>query len=104
MASLHVARLAAISSYLLPVAAPRKIPHPYCRPAQFGHDLWQTSKRARRPLALRDFKQIQQCLGTDTLQPIKEVDFAAHALQTQAPRIDRLCRGRFRFLLLVVFP
>ena len=59
MASLH-ARLAAISSDLLPVSAPRKIPHPYCCPAEFGHDFRQTPEGARSAIALGYFKQVQQ--------------------------------------------
>jgi hypothetical protein len=50
--------LAAISSYCLPVSAPREIPCPNCRPAQFGHDLCQSSEGAGGPLALWDFKQV----------------------------------------------
>ena len=57
MASLHVARLAAISSYLLPVAASRQVAHPHRGPAELGHHFCQTSKGARGPIALRDFKQ-----------------------------------------------
>ena len=89
MASLHVARLAAISSYLFPVAAPRKIPHPNCSPAQFCHHFCQTPERARSSVALWHFKQVQQRLGADTLQVIKKVDLAAHALQREPPGIGR---------------
>ena len=58
MASLHVARLAAISSYLLPVAAPRKIPHAHGGPTQFRHDPRQSSKGGGGPVALGDLKKI----------------------------------------------
>ena len=54
------------------------------------------SKSARSPIALRDFKQIQQCLSADALQPIKKIDFATHALKREPPWISRLCRGSFR--------
>ena len=87
MALLHVAGLAAIPSYLLLVATPRQIAHPYCRPTKLRHDFRQTPKRARSPVALRDLKQVQQRLRTDALQPIKKVDFAAHALQREPPGI-----------------
>ena len=79
MARLH-ARHAAISSDLLPVSAPRKIPHPYCRPAEFSHHFRQASVGARSAVALRDLKKIQQRLTTNPFQPVKEVNFAAHAL------------------------
>ena len=81
------APMAAISSYLFSVALPRQIPHPNCRPAKFGHNLCKTTKSARSPVALRDFKKIQQCLTADALQPIKEVDLAPHALKREPPRI-----------------
>ena len=96
MASLHVARLTAISSYLLPVAAPRKIPHAHSGPPELGHYSSQTPKRARGPIALGHLEQIQKRLTTDALQPIKEIDFATHALKRKPPRIGRLCRGSFR--------
>ena len=93
MASLHVARLAAISSYLLPVAASRQVPHPNCRPSKLRHNLSESSKRTRRPVALRDLKKIQQRLRADTFQAIIKVEFAADALQRVPPRIDGFCRG-----------
>ena len=83
MTSLHT-RFAAVAPTLLPVSAPRKIPHPNCRPAQFGHHLRQAPVCARRAIALRDFKQIQQRLAANPFQPVIEVNFAAHALQTPA--------------------
>ena len=33
-----ISRIATIAPYLFLVAASRQIPHPHCRPAQFGHD------------------------------------------------------------------
>src|SRR5271157_5223964 len=102
MASLHDARLAAISSYLLPVAAARKIAHPYCAPTQLEHHFRQPPKGARSPVALRDLKQIQECLTAHALQVIK-IYLAAHTFQAQLPRIDRFSRGKvslrlFQFL------
>ena len=95
MASLHVARLAAISSYLLPVAAPRKIPHPHRGPAELGHYSSQTPEDACGPVALGDFEQIQERLTADTFQPIKKADLAPHPLKREPPWINRLCRGSF---------
>src|SRR5262249_7760601 len=51
--------------------------------------------RARHPLTLRDLKQIKQCLTADALQPVIEVDLAAHAFQRETPWIAGLCRGSF---------
>jgi hypothetical protein len=44
---------------------------------------------------LRDLKKIQQRLTADALQPVKEVNVAAHALEREPPRIDVLCCGSF---------
>ena len=86
MAGLH-SRLAAISSYLLPIAAARKVTHPHRGPTEFCHDPRNAPEGAGRPIALWDLKEIQQCLTADALQPIKEIDFAAHTLQCEPPRI-----------------
>ena len=98
MTSLHT-RLAAISSDLLPVSASRQIPDAHGGPAEFCHHFRQASVSARSAIALRDFKLIQQHLGADTLKPVIEVNFAAQTLKRQPPRIDRFCRGSFRFFL-----
>jgi hypothetical protein len=82
--------LAAISPYLLPVAASRQIPHP------FGHDFRQASVGTRSPLALGDFEQIQEHLTADALKSVKEIDLAANPLKHEPPRISGLCRGSFR--------
>jgi hypothetical protein len=41
------------------------------------------------------FKQVEQRLTADALEPIEEVNLSLHALKTQAPRIGPLCRGSF---------
>jgi len=61
MARLH-SGLAAISSYLLPVAPARHVAHPYGRPAQPSHDFCESSKRAGSATALWHFKEVQQRL------------------------------------------
>ena len=96
IASLHLARFTAIPSYLLPVPAPRKIPHAHSGPPELGHYSSQTPKHARSPIALWDLEQIQECLRADTLQPIKIIDLAAHTLKPELPRINGFCRGNFR--------
>jgi hypothetical protein len=45
---------------------------------------------------LRYFKQVEQCLSTDALQPIIKVDLSTHALKREPPGINRLWRTRFR--------
>jgi hypothetical protein len=87
--------LSAVPSDLLLVSTPRQIPYPYSRPAQLCHNFRQAPKGARRPLTLWHFKQVQQRLTADALQPVKEVNFAAHAFQYETPWIRRLCRGSF---------
>jgi hypothetical protein len=66
MASLH-ARLSAKPSTLFTVTAASQIPHPNRRPAKLRHNLCDTTKCAGRPIALRDFKQVQQRLRADPL-------------------------------------
>src|SRR5262249_51820743 len=92
MASLH-ARLAAIPSYLFLVSASRQIPDTHGGPPELDRYSRQTLKHSGIPFALWHFKQVQQRLTADALEPIKEVNLAAHALQTQAPGVDVLCRG-----------
>jgi hypothetical protein len=70
MAGLHVARLAAISSYLFLVSASRQIPHPNCRPAEFSHHLRQALVGSRSAFVLWHFKKVQQRLTADALQPM----------------------------------
>ncbi len=86
----------AVSANLFAIAASGQIPHAQRGPPEFGHYSRQTPKHARRSVALRDLQQIQQRLTTDALQLVKKIDFAAHALEREPPRIGRLCRGSFR--------
>ena len=86
MASFH-GRLSAKPSTLFAVTAASQIPHPNRRPAKLRRNLCDTTKCAGRPVALRDLKKIQQHLTADALQPVKEVHFAAHALEPELPRI-----------------
>ena len=62
----------AVPADLLLVSAPRKIPHPNCRPAKLRHSLCKTPKRSCGPISLRDFEKIQQGLTADALQLIKK--------------------------------
>jgi hypothetical protein len=87
----------AVTANLFFVSAARQIPYPNCRPAKLRHNLCNPSKSGSSPIALRDIKKIQQRLTADAFQLVKEVNFAPHTLQTQAPRISRLCRDSFRF-------
>jgi hypothetical protein len=50
---------------------------------------------ARGAIALWHFKQVEQRLTADALQPIEEVDFAAYAPKREPPRISRLCCSSF---------
>ena len=85
----------AVSANLLLVSASRQIPPPNRSPAQFGHHSCQASVGARGAIALWHFKQVEQRLTADALQPIEEVDFAAHAPKREPPRISRLCCSSF---------
>jgi hypothetical protein len=87
--------LSAVAADLLLVAAARQIPHPDCRPAEFGHHFRQASIGARSAIALWHFKQVQQGLRGDTFGTIENVDLAAHSLQRELPRINNLCRRSF---------
>ena len=79
-----VPSVATITSHLLLIPASRQIPHSHRGPAEFAHYSCETAKHARDPIALWDLKKIQQRLTTDALQPVKEVDLAAHALKPGA--------------------
>jgi hypothetical protein len=57
MARLHVARLAAIASYLLFIPAARQVSHAHHGPAQFGHHFRQTSVGTRGAVALAEAHQ-----------------------------------------------
>jgi hypothetical protein len=87
--------VAKITPDLFLVSTSCQVTDPYRGPPKLCHDFPQTPKRAGCPVALRDLKKIQQRLIADALQPVKEVHFAAHAFETQAPRVDVLCRGSF---------
>ena len=71
------------------ISSPRQIANSYCTPAQFSHKLRQASKGAGRPIALWEFKQVQERLTANALQPLV-VDVAAHALKRELLRIDGL--------------
>ena len=71
------------------IPASRQIPHSHRGPAEFAHYSCQTAKHARDPIALWDLKKIQQRLTTDALQPVKEVDLAAHALKAWGIRLAK---------------
>ena len=101
MTTLHVASIAAVATNRFFVAATIKISHSDRAPTKLSHNLCQASKRAGRPVALRDLKKIQQRLTADALQLIKEVDLAAHALQCEPPGIGHLCRSKFRCLFIL---
>jgi hypothetical protein len=70
-------RFTAVPANLFKIAAAGKAADPYCRPAEVRHHLCQTSKRAGGPIALWHFKQVQQRLTANALQPVKEVDVAS---------------------------
>src|SRR5262249_23693491 len=97
-------RFPTVAAHLLLVAASCQIANSYCTPAQFSHKLRQASKGAGGPVALWHFKQVQQRLSADALQPIKEVNPATNALKREAPRISGFCRCSFRGFLLHPFP
>jgi hypothetical protein len=87
MASVHPARLAAISADLFLISAPRQIANSYCRPAEFSHKLRQASKGAGGPIALWHFQQVQERLTANALQPVVEVDLATDAREREPPGI-----------------
>ena len=78
--------------------------HTHRRPPELCHNSAQPPECARSPVALRDLHQIEQCLRTNPFQFVIEVDFAAHALESEPPGVSRLCRGSFRRFLLAFSP
>jgi hypothetical protein len=91
---LAVPGIAAVPANLLPIAAAREVTHPHGGPAKLRHQFAHAPKGARSTVALWDLKQVQECLGADSLQPIKIIDSAAHALKRKQPRIGGFRRGR----------
>jgi hypothetical protein len=87
---MRTSRFSTVPADLFFVSPSCQIPHPYSRPAELRHNLCKTTKRARCSLALRDLKKIQQRLTADALQPVEEVNFAAHALEREPPGIGSL--------------